>query len=186
VIDAEDATGGYEAVVYDLDGTLVSLAVDWDAVRADVAAVYESAGVDPDGRSLWTLLETAPAHDLLDDVDDAIAEHERAGARDSTRLPHADDVHARTVPVGICSLNCEAACRIALDRHDLLEGVGAIVGRDTVATRKPDPEPLLATVRELAAMPERTLFVGDSSRDERTAVRAGTAFEYVDGGPSGH
>jgi hypothetical protein len=37
------------AVVYDLDGTLVTLAVDWDAVATDVIAVYEDSGIDATG-----------------------------------------------------------------------------------------------------------------------------------------
>ena len=31
---------GYDAVVYDLDGTLVRLAVDWDALRSDVRTLF--------------------------------------------------------------------------------------------------------------------------------------------------
>jgi HAD superfamily hydrolase (TIGR01509 family) len=54
-----------------------------------------------------------------------------------------------------------------------------IVGRDSVATEKPHPEPLLTTVEGLGAAPERTLFVGDSERDEKTARRAGTDYVYV-------
>ncbi|WP_276254041.1 HAD family hydrolase [Halomontanus rarus] len=174
----------YDAVVYDLDGTLVDLTVDWNAVAYDVLEVYETAAIDPPSRDLWDLLAAASDVDLAPEVEAAIADHEREGARTSRRLPHAEEILACEVPAGVCSLNCEAACRIALEHHGLIEAVGAVVGRDTVATQKPDPEPLLETVRGLSATPERTLFVGDSRRDERTAERAGTDFEYVDGGPS--
>jgi len=74
-------------------------------------------------------------------------------------------------------LNCEAACRIALETH-AIDGIGTVVGRDTVATEKPDPEPLLETVRRLDGDPADTVFVGDSERDERTAARAGV--DYLD------
>ena len=66
-----------------------------------------------------------------------------------------------------------------MDWYGLDGSVSAIVGRDSVAAEKPDPEPLLATVEALGTAPERTLFVGDSPRDERTAERAGTAFVYA-------
>ena len=75
----------------------------------------------------------------------------------------------------------EAACRTALDVHDLASHVEAVVGRDTVATRKPDPEPLLAALDPLDVPPERALFVGDSERDAVTAERAGMDFRYVEG-----
>jgi phosphoglycolate phosphatase len=169
----------YDAVVYDLDGTLVRLAVDWDAVRADVAAALADRGVDPVDGTLWDLLQRAgeTGHDEVAEA--VIADHEREGARASERLPTADELPA-PVPVGVCSLNCEAACRLALTEHGLDPHVGAVVGRDSVATEKPDPEPLLATLRALDSDPAGALFVGDTERDAETADRAGVAFRYVD------
>lgn len=169
----------YEAVVYDLDGTLVHLDVNWGRVATDVLAVYTKAAVEPPSRNLWDLLNASSSVGLSEDVEAAIASHERDGARSSRRLPHADELLERSVPVGVCSLNCEAACHIALDTHDLVDPVGAVVGRNTVETRKPHPAPLLETVDRLGADPAATLFIGDSPRDEETAERAGTAFEYV-------
>jgi phosphoglycolate phosphatase len=175
--DAPDAA--YDAVVYDLDGTLVQLTVNWAAVAADVLAVYAAAGVDPDSEELWHLLAAAERHGIHADVEATICRHERRGAERSRRLRLADAVADRSVPIGVCSLNCEAACRIALDVHGVADHVDAVVGRDSVATHKPDPEPLLATLNFLGVAPEDALFVGDSPRDEETAERAGVAFEYV-------
>jgi phosphoglycolate phosphatase len=167
----------YDAVVYDLDGTLVRLAVDWDAVAREVGDLLRSRDVTPPD-DLWTMLDRADETGHRAAVEATIAEHETTGARNSERLAHADGVPVG-LPVGVCSLNCEAACHVALETHDLSEAVHAVVGRDSVATKKPDPEPLLAVVRELDVAPGRALFVGDSERDEVTASRAGTDFRYV-------
>jgi len=172
-------TADYEAVVYDLDGTLVRLAVDWDEVTTDAASVLSARGVDTDGMDLWDILERADAEGLRGTVESTIADHEREGARTSRRLRLATALTGE-LPVAVCSLNCEAACRIALEIHGLDSHVDAIVGRDTVDGHKPDPEPLLAAVRGLSVAPERALFVGDSERDEVTARRAGVPFEYAD------
>jgi phosphoglycolate phosphatase len=64
--------------------------------------------------------------------------------------------------------------------------VDAVVGRDSVPARKPDPEPLLAALDALDVPPNRALFVGDSASDAEAAERAGVAFRYVGDGPSGH
>lgn len=167
-----------DAVVFDLDGTLVDLNVDWEAARADVIDVYRTAGIDLSDDGLWELMLAAPEHDLTDAVEEAIARHERVGAANSIRLPLAA-VLPLELPVGVCTLNCVTACRIALDRHDLLDHVEVIVGRDSLATQKPDPEPLTETIRKLNVDPAETVFIGDSSRDETTASRAGVAFRYV-------
>ena len=177
-------------LVFDLDGTLVRLAVDWDEAAEAAAAALERRDVSPSG-DLWTMLETADRTGHRGAVEAVLADHERDGARDSERLPAADTVPGGAgvntntntdtdvdINVGVCSLNCEAACRVALEVHDI-GGVDAVVGRDTVETEKPDPEPLLETVRRLGGDPAETLFVGDSERDEVTAERAGTDYVYV-------
>lgn len=179
-------TAEYEAVVYDLDGTLARLAVDWEQVRADVASKLRAREVDVEGKTLWDLFEHAHGSPLERAVEEAISQHERAGARRSDRLALADEL-PHDVPVGVCSLNCAEACRIALREHDLLVTVDAVVGRDTVAERKPSPEPLLTTLARLdeSLSPGAALFVGDSERDEEAATRAQIPYEWAyDGGPT--
>jgi len=171
-------TAEYDAVVYDLDGTLVRLDVDWGAVAEEAAAALSARGVDTAGMNLWDVLEAADDAGHRATVEEVIAAHEREGARTSRRLPTADELPL-DVPVGVCSLNCEAACRLALETHGIDGYVTAVVGRDTVDTYKPNPEPLLTAIRELSADPGRTLFVGDSERDAEAARRAGVQFQYV-------
>lgn len=170
----------YDAVVYDLDGTLVRLPVDWAGTRRDVVEALRDRGIAVDDESLWELLDRAHNEGFAPVVEAVIADHECRGARSAELLPTAGEL-PRAVPVGVCSLNAEAACRLALEQHGLDAHVDTVVGRDTVGTYKPDPEPLLATVQALSATPERTLFVGDSERDAHTADRAGVDFRYVEG-----
>ncbi|QLG26622.1 HAD family hydrolase [Halorarum halophilum] len=172
-----DELAGYDAVVYDLDGTLVHLAVDWGAAARDAVALFERNGHDASDADLWSLLERADDVGLRGELEALLSDHECEGARTSERLPPADDLPL-AVPTGVCSLNCEAACRLALDVHDLSGHVDAVLGRDSAATYKPDPESLLATLRELDVPPDRAVFVGDSERDELTAERAGVAFRW--------
>ena len=164
----------HDAVVFDLDGTLVRLVVDWGAVADSVASTLRERGIEPP-EDLWGMVETADEHGASEAVEAVIAEYEREGARNSERLPAADTIPAR--PTAVCSLNCEDACRIAIAQHDI-GGITAVVGRDTVATKKPDPEPLLEAIRRIDADPKTSLFVGDSPQDEQAAERAGV--DYVD------
>ncbi|MEF8801004.1 MAG: HAD hydrolase-like protein [Halolamina sp.] len=167
-------------VVYDLDGTLVRLPVDWGAAAEDAAEALRDAGVDPDGTDLWGLLELASETGTVDAFEAAVGAHEREAARESARLPLANELAESTGPVGVCSLNCEAACREALAVHGLTDRVDAVIGRDSVATHKPDPEPLLATLSAMGVEPASAEFVGDSERDEVAARRAGVSFRWVE------
>jgi phosphoglycolate phosphatase len=168
---------GYDAVVYDLDGTLVDLAVSWDTVASDARELFAAHGHETD-ESLWEMLDTADEIGLRSELAAVLADHERAGARASSLAPCAAELPL-SVPTGVCSLNCEAACRVALDTHGLADAVDAVVGRDTVPERKPDPEPLVETLDRLD-VGSRALFVGDSRRDAVAADRAGVDFEWVD------
>ncbi|TKX75401.1 HAD family hydrolase [Halorubrum sp. GN11_10-6_MGM] len=179
---------GYEAVVYDLDGTLVELAVDWGAVADAVLDAYAEHALIPPTEELWGLLGAADDYGIRTEVEEAIALHERPGARDSTRLPLGDRLATPTAdraashpPAGVCSLNCEEACRIAVETHGLGDALvsDAIVGRDTVETHKPDPESLLAAIDRLGAAPQDALFVGDSETDAVAAERGGVDFAWV-------
>ena len=180
-----DKYEGYDAVVFDLDGTVAGLDVDWVSVDRETSAVVEDHGFEPT-ESAWTALEVAEERGF-GGVHELLCDHERRGAERSTRLPAADDLLALSDAgraTAVCSLNCEAAVRIALNAHGLTDAVDATVGRDSVATRKPDPEPLLAAVDRVGADPARALFVGDSERDELTAERAGVEYRYVGDGPT--
>ncbi|MDV7350435.1 HAD hydrolase-like protein [Halorubrum distributum] len=180
---------GYDVVVYDLDGTLVELAVDWDAVADDVLDAYAERALIPPTEELWDLLGAADDYGIRAEVEAAIAGHERPGARESARLPLGDRLTGTAAgadagshpPAGVCSLNCEEACRIAVETHGLDDALvsDAIVGRDTVETRKPDPASLLAAIDRIGAAPEDALFVGDSRSDAVTAERGGVDFAWV-------
>ena len=176
-----DALHAPDAVVYDLDGTLVDLAVDWDAVADDVIGTYAANALVAPTADLWTLLDAAADYGVHDAVEETIAGHERSGARASTRLPLGDWLATGGAdrPVAICSLNCEDACRVAVETHDLTDHVDAVIGRDTASTHKPEPESLLAAIDALGVEPAQTLFVGDSASDRLTADRAGVPFATV-------
>ena len=169
----------YEALIYDLDGTLVHLDVDWEAARRDVVTAVREHGHEVTDETLWELFDGAADDGVESLVHETLEAHERRGARRSTRLPDADDF-PHPVPVGVCSLNAESACRIALERHDLDAHVDVVVGRDTVEGQKPDPGPLLHVVQQFDVSPADALFIGDSHSDEQAANRADVDFRAVE------
>ncbi len=172
-------TDEYDAVVYDLDGTLVRLAVDWAATAEEIKPILREHGAEATANDALDLLPVAESLGIEGEIEPHLAAAERAGARQSEPLPLLNDFADADGPVAICSLNCEAACRLALAEHGVPNEPEVIVGRDSVGERKPHPEPLLTAVERLGAVPEQTLFIGDSDSDAETARRAGTAFRRV-------
>lgn len=82
--------------------------------------------------------------------------------------------------LAICTNKPESPARAVL-RHFRLEAYFPVVlGGDTLPQRKPDPEPLWATLRQMP--PGKAVFVGDSEVDAETALAAGVPLALFTGG----
>lgn len=167
----------FDAVVFDLDGTLVDLVVDWADARGDIQAEIGDH-LDRPIREYGAsgLFRVARERGVYDDLSAILAAHEREGAEDATRLPLLAALDDLSCPVGICTANAPEAAERALEKFDARGHVDAVVGRGTVRGHKPDPEPLLACLDELDAEPGNAVFVGDQEDDAETARRAGASF----------
>ena len=169
----------WSAVVFDLDGTVVELPIDWETLWVNLAEELSQEGISTSDLLSWELLESATKADKRSTAESMISPVEVKGAHKSIRLPLADAVESVSGPVAICSLNCEDACRVALQRHGLLKHVDVIIGRDTLNVWKPNPKPLEYAIEQLGISRGGALFVGDSQRDAITARRANVEFIYV-------
>lgn len=171
----------FDAVVFDLDNTLVELTVDWPAVHDEIERRYGShldKPVTEHGQS--ELFEVAADRGIRDDLDALLASYEREGAETATPLRGLEDLPDLDCAVGICTANAEAAAELSLDRFGVLEAVDTIVGREATREGKPHPAPLLECLDRLGADAGSSLFVGDRESDAQTAVRAETSFLHVD------
>lgn len=84
-----------------------------------------------------------------------------------------DELRARGCGLGVLSNKFDAGVHQIMDQ--CLPGIFAVMhGECDEIPRKPDPTGLLRTIRELDSTPDRTVYVGDSPGDVRTARNAGT------------
>lgn len=175
------ALDAFDAVVFDLDGTLVELVVDWPAVHGEIEAkfgAYLDKPVTEHGEN--ELFEVAADHGVFDDLAGLIEAHERAGADDARPLGGVEGLSALDGPVGLCTANARSAAEQALERFGVRGTVDAIVARETVRPGKPHPAPLLECLDRLDVAPGNALFVGDQPGDAEAAARAGTSFLHVE------
>jgi len=87
--------------------------------------------------------------------------------------------------VGICTNKPEALAELLLTRMGIRGAFASMVGADTLAVRKPDPEPLREAARRAGGDPGRCVLIGDSDTDRNTARAAGVPSVLVTFGPSG-
>ncbi len=169
----------YAPVVFDLDGTLVRLQVDWRKAQAALGRIARRFGRDPAGRTVWEMLREASGEEAAA-LDRTLRTYEMEGGARARRLPLADLLsHLGEGAVGVVTLNCHACAEEALRLTGLSAFIGAIVARGDTNRLKPDPEPLLVCIEELGGEPGNAVFVGDRERDRETAEAAGTTFLAV-------
>ncbi|MDJ0992065.1 MAG: phosphoglycolate phosphatase [Dinoroseobacter sp.] len=188
----------YEAVVFDLDGTLVDSAPDMaDALNATMAEV----GLAPFSLAEATSFVGSGALILLKRALAArgVTEFDPAQMRDRFVEIYEDKLDGKTapfpgvvemlqrlqfagVPMGLCTNKPEGPARAVCAALGLSPFFKVIVGGDTLPVLKPDPSPLLHACTGLGAAPEATLYVGDSDVDYATAKAAGTPFAFVECG----
>ncbi|MCV6596016.1 MAG: HAD-IA family hydrolase [Mangrovicoccus sp.] len=87
--------------------------------------------------------------------------------------------------VSVCTNKPERLARELLSRLGVLELFGAMIGADTLPTRKPDPAPYFAAVHQAGGDPKHSFLVGDTLTDRETARAAGVASVLVTFGPNG-
>ncbi|MDT0683648.1 HAD-IA family hydrolase [Roseicyclus sp. F158] len=91
----------------------------------------------------------------------------------------------RGIGVGICTNKPEALAQLLLSRLGVRDAFGSLVGADTLAVRKPDPEALFVAAERAGGLRHRALLVGDTVTDRDTARAAGVPCALVTFGPGG-
>lgn len=87
--------------------------------------------------------------------------------------PVLERCRAEGIVLGVCTNKLEGLSVQLLEALDASHYFGAIVGPDTIGIAKPDPAPYRETLKRLGGRHLRSLMVGDSETDIKTARAAG-------------
>lgn len=173
--------------ILDLDGTLVD---SLDDLTASVNVMRHELALPPlvwqtvremVGQGARNLVERALAGLGPEEIDRGLAiflAHNEAHLHDRTCLyPDVAETLAELTGSGhtlaLLSNKHEHLCRKLLDHFGIADQFAAIVGGDTLESRKPSPEPVLHLMARLSRSPGETLVVGDSINDISAGKGAG-------------
>jgi phosphoglycolate phosphatase len=183
-----------QAVLFDLDGTLMDTANDIALALQRSMAAHDLPAPTPEqvrtmiGRGAPTLVQRACAA-LQIPTDEALRarllegffEHygllqerqESAAQPYPGVLPALQALHAAGLPLGVVTNKQQRFAHSLLATRGLAPMLGVVCGGDTCERRKPDPQPLLWSAAQLGVPPAQTLMVGDSVNDVSAARAAG-------------
>jgi phosphoglycolate phosphatase len=181
--------GKLKAVIFDFDGTLAELHLDFADMKRRLMALaqgYFREVLEAPRIPALEWLESLAARLYPRDPSAALHLEEKAGwlireielaaARRGALFPFTRSVlvelRERNIKVAIITRNCEEAVRMVFP--DLDQYCAGLLARDHVSRVKPDPDHLLQALDKMATSPETALMVGDHPLDVQTGKRAGT------------
>jgi phosphoglycolate phosphatase len=180
-----------DAVVFDLDGTLVDTAPDLHAHLNEMLAElgrpgFVLADVRPmigDGARMLLQRGLDASGGMPEGVDlEALfreflrrytARPQRFGAVFDGVSDALRTLAAQGIKLGVCTNKPQAPTDRLLAELDLARHFPVVIGGDRLSVRKPDPGHLLAVLDRLGAAPARAVLVGDSANDVEAAAAIG-------------
>jgi len=192
------STVNIKTIIFDFDGTLAKLNIDFHQMREAVEALILSYGIngnevytnfvlemirDAEIKLNWISSEksgefTQKANAIIEKIEMEAAGH---GELFGTTRGLLNDLKSREIQCGVITRNCAKAIKTVFP--DILSYCPVVVCRDDVKNVKPHPQHLNTALGKLKSLPEDTLMVGDHPLDIKTGRNSGT---WTCGVLSGH
>jgi len=183
------AAAGKRLVVFDYDGTLAELEVDWEGMRRDLRQQALQFGFDSPFRPLWTEMARLRDERGIEAVRvlfPVVWRYEQRGVERQLPRPEIVEYARRTQRVSdadgptlaVFSANLHATVVEGVSALGL-EPFAVVVGADDVDRWKPEAAGLQLAMQLAGAGPSETLFLGDSPGDRDAARAAGVHFLSV-------
>lgn len=178
-----------KTIIFDFDGTLARLNIDFHKMRETVVELILSYGITKDKLHEGFILEMingtfeflsqrshqdawrffAEANALIEDIEIEAAGHGELFGHTKELLT---SLQSKNISYGIITRNCAKAINIIFP--DILSYCPVIVCRDDVSKVKPHPEHINMALCKLGSQAHHSLMIGDHPIDIMTGHNAGT------------
>lgn len=181
-----------ELVVFDLDGTIVDLTVDWISLKDFLVKKYEeiyqeSCDFKSVSRCLEKIVEKKDEN-TIQNFFDIIRHYELKNIKDVKIIDETIffinnknlfEVK-NEIKFAIFSLNTRETIIRALKIAGINDKIDLIIGREDVRKWKPNPEGLLTILNHFKIKKEEVIYFGDMEKDLLTGENAGIEVHLID------
>jgi len=179
---------GAKAVVFDFDGTLAVLNIDFSFMRERVFNLMKRYGVREELIGEKYLLEIidevyqilcernpSDAEEFYQEAHRILYEIELRAAEDGRLIPEVERtlkiLRGRGIKIGIVTRNCEDAVRKVFP--DIDDYCDVFISRNSIKKVKPHPDHLISVLRALDVLGEEAVMIGDHPIDIQAGKRVG-------------
>jgi phosphoglycolate phosphatase len=184
----KDIFSDVKAVIFDFDGTLAVLNIDFGFMREQVFDLIRQFGVKEESIRQKHALEIidevfailfqgnpSAAQNFYESAHDLLHEIEMESAGEGKLLPRVEEtlsgLRKKGIKVGIVTRNCADAVRRVFPKID--DFCDVFVSRNSVKNVKPHPEHLTTAMNGLNVSGRETVMVGDHILDIQAGKRVG-------------
>jgi phosphoglycolate phosphatase len=170
-----------KGIIFDFDGTLAHLNIDFEAMRQDVKKLAVELGHAqpwPDQGYLLEQVELVSGRlgdGFVHQAHRLIKERELAAARAGGLFPFTKSLIERAwrdgIKVGVVTRNCRDAVRLVFP--DIQEACAAFISREDTERPKPDPGQIFSALDRMGLSPDQAVMVGDHPTDMAAGKAAG-------------
>ncbi len=173
-----------KAVVFDLDGTIVTFNLDYKSLRAEVRGYLVRIGVPPSvlklNENIFDMLKKTELfmtnsgkskafHEIKEHAMNIADRYELEASAHTGLLPGAfetlKDLKKMGLKIGLCTVSSTNSTENILNRFKLAEYFDAVITREKVSQVKPSPEHCQAALDSMRVSAAETLVIGDSVND---------------------
>ena len=187
-IKKKDKVCGVRAIIFDFDGTLAVLNIDFPSMKERVFSLMRQYGVRDELISERYLLEIIDeiyqilwkknplnAEEFYQEAHRILHEVELRAAEKGKLLPGAEEMlktlKRKGIKIGIVTRNCEDAVRRVFPHIN--EFCDVFVSRNSVKRVKPHPDHLTYVLKALKVSGEESIMVGDHTIDIQAGKKVG-------------
>ena len=178
-----------KTIIFDFDGTLTKLNIDFHRMREAAGKLILSYGITKDELHtdfVLEMIDSAAAilnqhspyisKKFFDEANSIIEKIEIESAENGELFDRTKELlnslNSLKISCGIITRNCAKAVKIVFP--DILSYCPVVVCRDAVNKVKPHPEHLIMALNKLGGSAKHSLMIGDHPLDIKTGRRAGT------------
>lgn len=164
---------GCDLVVFDFDGTIANLNIDWDGLKRELSNFcrkkYKMEIVFQPLNETIQKIKDILGKNFEQECNKIIAKYEPENIEklvSNNEILKVINVYASGKRKAVFSNNLCQTIKKGLEILKLENEFQAICGRDSVEKYKPDPEGLFKIIDICGVDPEKTIFIGNSKSDE--------------------